>query len=125
MPANTMPIFPGSIVNSLVKISDNTDTTEHEIFTAGENGARIDSIVCYNTDNDPISVSLFIKDAANTIELGNVTLDSKTKTDLVKELDFELTDNAIYIASANSLAVKITQTGNGSALDIAVFGGSY
>ena len=125
MPANTTPIFPGSIINSLVKISDNTDTTEHVIFTAGENGARVDSIICYNTDDDPIGVSLFIKDAANTIELGNVTLDSKTKTDLVKELDFELTDNAIYIASTNSLAIKITQTGNGSALDIAVFGGSY
>jgi len=128
MAANTTPIFPGRILQVNYIITDNSDTsTVHSLFSDSENGSRIDSIICYNYDaNNIITIGVFVNDGSTSVMLNKIDLQPDSSTDLVKEMKLDQTDGSLFIASGQTLEVKLLSAGDGTShIDICVMGGSY
>lgn len=84
MAANTKAIYPGSVNSGSAKFETADGTDLKDVFTAGSEGSRIDSLVATSNDGTPRKVTLYINDGVNDIPFGTTTIPANAGRDGVE-----------------------------------------
>jgi hypothetical protein len=146
MPANTQPIFPltpkvqWGVLFTANTMRDGTGTNNiATVFTAGENGSRIDLIKVRTLINNPQNVLRFYinngkpnSDWGNNSLVHEVSLPAITSSDNTATADTIVTVNVgsevrppIIYLPANYKILCSLGTNSTSSIQITVFGGDY
>ena len=113
MAMGTEPRFPATINTQLVDITVGDTTTEETLFTAGADGARIDSIIA-TTDEDTADciVVLSVSDGTITMPLGEVTVihNSTQSVDLLADVVGLDINGSFFLKGGWTLTVALKTT---------------
>ena len=75
MAASTTPIFPNVVRSAVAQFTNADTTTAKAIYTpTGTNGARVDGITVTNTDTNPYTVQLFMRQGSTNYLLGTASI---------------------------------------------------
>jgi len=127
MPANTIPIFPGVVRSQLTVILPADGTNLKVIFTAGENGSRVDSIWVWNNTSQSVTLLLYQSDGTADYLLGNVSVSANSGSEILSYLLPDVLDrcDAKYLASNQSLKINLSSAITSGSITIVVDGGDY
>lgn len=131
MAANTKPIFvlvpkisSGSI--STGDTSRTTPTNAVDIFTAGENGSRIEKLkICHLGTNSATVLRLFYNDNTNYHLIDEIDIAAYTSSDSVAQPSINYVfDDGLVLPPNTKLSATVT-TNLTSGLKVTAFGGDF
>lgn len=135
MPANTAPIFPltpkvgsGKVLAANTAI-DGTGTLI-TVFTAGANGAIIDSLSIVHLGTNVATVlRLFVKDGVNYDLVYEKTVSANTLSQVAESVQYDIlfngTDRKRITLPANAQIVACVGTVIAAGVQVTCFGGDY
>lgn len=135
MPANTQPIFPltpkvgsGKVLTANTTV-DGTGTLV-TVFTAGANGAIVDSLSIVHLGTNVATVlRLFVKDGANYDLVFEKTVAANTVSQTAESVQYDIlfngTDRKRLTLPANAQLVACVGTAIAAGVQVTAFGGDY
>lgn len=74
MAVTNTPIFPQTIINPILQLTNGTGTTVTAVFAGGTNGTKIESIIVTSTDTSARDLTFYLTVSATNYALTTITI---------------------------------------------------